>query len=35
VFDKIDLGIDILHPKMVFAVSYPSTDIVCVNSFVC
>jgi len=35
VFVKIDLGIYILRPKMVFAVYYLSTDIVSVNNFVC
>jgi len=35
VFVKIDLGVDILRPKMVFAVYYLSTDIVSVNNFVC
>jgi len=35
VFVEIDLGIDILRPKMVFVVYYLSTDIVRVNNFVC
>jgi len=35
VFVKIDLGIDILRPKMVFVVFYLSTNIVSVNNFVC
>jgi len=35
VFVRIDLGIDILRPKMVFVVYYLSTDIVNVNNFVC